>query len=251
MSQPAFGISIRRYQRLGLALVLALGGGVGGWAALASLAGAVVAPATVAVESYPKKVQHLEGGIVAEILVKNGDRVAAGDTLLRLDETKARASLQIVASQLRELEARRARLLAERDGRSEMGAPPDPAAFADPEGQRVWQGQARLLDVRRETREGKKQQQRERIAQFEQSIVGLNAQQRSKEQQIVFIRKELASLRELEGEKLVTQTRLLAFEREGARLEGDRAWVISEIARAQVQIAPVTAWAEWQFHGTK
>jgi HlyD family secretion protein len=236
MTGAALRTSILRYQFLGLALVLILVGGLGAWAAVASIASAVIAPATVVVESYPKKVQHREGGIVAEIPVSNGDRIAAGETLLRLDETEARASLQIVESQLREYTARRARLLAERDGRSELQPPSDPDAIADPEAARIWQAQARLLTARRETRAGKKQQLRERIGQLEQSIIGLKAQERSKERQAELIRQELSVLYQLEGDKLVTKNRLLALEREAVRLEGERAQLIADIARTHVQI---------------
>ena len=236
MTNTALTTSIRRYQLLGLALVLVLVGGLGAWAAVTSVASAVIAPATVVVESYPKKVQHREGGIVAEIPVSNGDRITAGDTLLRLDETEARASLQIVESQLLEHMARHARLLAERDDLPEMGPPSDPNAFAEPEAQKIWQGQARLLAARRETRAGKKQQLQERIGQLEQSIIGLKAQERSKERQVELIRQELAVLHHLEGDKLVTKNRLLALEREGARYEGEQAQLMAEVARTQVRI---------------
>ena len=99
----------------GLAVVALLFVVFGGWAASASLSSAVIAPGRVVVDSSIKKIQHPTGGIVKEINVKNGDRVEAGDILLRLDDTQTRATLGIVQSQLIELTAREARLAAERD----------------------------------------------------------------------------------------------------------------------------------------
>ena len=100
---------------MGLAITVFLVGGVGGWAATTQLAGAVIAPGTIVVESSVKKVQHPTGGVVGEILVKEGDEVEAGQIVLRLDDTVTRATLGVVRSQLDELMAREARLLAERD----------------------------------------------------------------------------------------------------------------------------------------
>ena len=98
-----------------MAIVVLLVGGVGGWATTTQLAGAVIAPGTIVVESSVKKVQHPTGGVVGEILVKEGGEVEAGQVVLRLDDTVTRATLGVVRSQLDELMAREARLLAERD----------------------------------------------------------------------------------------------------------------------------------------
>src|SRR5690348_6585635 len=107
---------IRKLNLLGCtALVVALGG-VGGWASTTQIAGAVIATGSVVVESNVKKVQHLNGGIVGEILVREGSEVEADQVLLRLDDTLTRATLGVVQSQLDLYVAREARLLAERDG---------------------------------------------------------------------------------------------------------------------------------------
>ena len=98
--------SLRKFQVFGLVVLLLLTGGMGGWAAYASIAGAVVASAQVVVESNSKKVQHLEGGIVSHINVRNGDLVKAGDVILRLDDTETKAGLGIINAQLNELLAR-------------------------------------------------------------------------------------------------------------------------------------------------
>src|SRR5664279_6250972 len=108
--------SIRRYTVAGIVIVLILTGGVGVWAATAEISGALIAPGTIVVESNVKKVQHLTGGVVGQLLVHDGERVKAGDLLVCLDDTIMRANLAIVTKALTELSARKARLEAERDG---------------------------------------------------------------------------------------------------------------------------------------
>src|SRR5918998_4840291 len=108
--------SIRRHLLAGLAAIFVLVGGIGGWAATTELAGAVIAPGVLVVESDVKKVQHPTGGVVAELNVREGDDVVAGDVIMRLDDTVTRANLAIVVKSLQQLEARQARLEAERDG---------------------------------------------------------------------------------------------------------------------------------------
>ena len=107
--------TIRKLNLVGLAITAFLVAGVGGWAAATQLAGAVIAPGTIVVESSVKKVQHPTGGVVGEILVKEGAEVEAGQIVLRLDDTVTKATLGVVRSQLDELMAREARLLAERE----------------------------------------------------------------------------------------------------------------------------------------
>src|SRR5437867_8684299 len=114
---------IRKLNLLGCALVVLLIGGFGGWATTSELSGAVIAPGTVVVESYVKKVQHPTGGIVAEIPVKEGSVVEEGRIVMRLDDTKTRAALGVFLTQLDELLARQARLVAERDGSENIAFP--------------------------------------------------------------------------------------------------------------------------------
>src|SRR5450759_2018699 len=108
--------AIRRLNLFGLAIIFLLVGGIGGWASITQLAGAVIAPGSVVVESSVKKVQHPTGGVVGEILVKEGDSVEEGQIVMRLDDTVTRSTLGVVRSQLDENTVREARLLAERDG---------------------------------------------------------------------------------------------------------------------------------------
>src|SRR6202040_2024467 len=118
-------LSIRLHLIVGIAVVVVLAGGLGGWASTAQISGALIAPGAVVVDSNVKKVQHPTGGVVGEVRVRDGDRVKAGDTLVRLDETVTRANLAIVHKGLIELYARKARLAAERDGTETVTTPKD------------------------------------------------------------------------------------------------------------------------------
>src|SRR6476661_5972591 len=115
--------SIRRYTIAGTAVVVFLTFGVGVWATTTEIAGALIAPGTIVVESNIKKVQHPTGGVIGELRVKDGDQVKAGDLLVRLDDTVTRANLAIVTKTLTELTARKARLSAERDGSDSIKFP--------------------------------------------------------------------------------------------------------------------------------
>jgi HlyD family secretion protein len=124
--------AVRRHILGGTIGAAALVCGVGGWAATAEFSGAVITSGFLVVESDVKKVQHPTGGVVGELLVKEGDQVAAGDVLVRLDETVARANLAIITKALDESAARRARLEAERDGGTAVAFLPDVLARAGP-----------------------------------------------------------------------------------------------------------------------
>lgn len=223
--------------RLGLVAVIALVFGLGVWSALASIQGAVIAPATVIVKSKWKKVQHMEGGIVAEIAVRDGDRVAAGDLLIRLDDIETQANLTILRGRLDELYAREARLIAERDGTSVLATPPGLSERAHLAGvNQILSAQQRLLQARQATMRGRRGQLDQRIAQLREGLVGLEAQKSSLQRQIGLIARELESLAGLRKKRLVPEKRVLALEREQARLDGELGRVISEIAQSGVRI---------------
>jgi HlyD family secretion protein len=230
--------TIRRCNRVGLWLLLAFFGGIGGWAATFHLSGAVIAPGTIVVESSVKKVQHPTGGVVGEILVKEGDRVEAGQILVRLDETMTKASLGIVLSQREEFLARQARLMAERDGADNVVFPEDLLhRKAEPLVANAIAGELNLFRSRRQALEGQRAQLRERIAQISKEIEGLSAQLRAKEKEISFIEQELAGVTELYNKKLVTVVRYNQLQRDEARLGGERGNIIAEIARARGRIS--------------
>ena len=126
--------SIRRHIVVGCAVVAFLAIGLGGWASTAEISGALIAPGSLVVDSNVKKVQHPTGGVVGEVRAHDGDRVKAGDILIRLDETVTRANLAIVTKGLTELYARKARLAAERDGADTVAMPKELADRAgDPD----------------------------------------------------------------------------------------------------------------------
>src|SRR5262245_21875416 len=197
--------AIHRLNMIGLAVVVVLVGGVGGWATTAQLSGAVIAPGTVVVESNVKKVQHPSGGVVGEIFVKEGSPVEAGQVVLRLDDTVTRATLGVVRSQLDEFTAREARLLAERDDADRVVFPaPLQARRSDPSVATALAGEETLFASRRSARTGQRAQLRERIAQTNEEIRGLSAQQTAKEAEIALIGKELVGVTDLYEKNLVS-----------------------------------------------
>lgn len=240
--QTSSKASIRRHIILGVSLVALVAGGVGGWAATSEISGAVIASGSVVVDSNVKKIQHPSGGIVTKILVHNGDRVAAGDPVVLLDATLAKASLAIVTKRLAELKTREARLWAERDGASLMERPTGPMLETQTPAQRalldhIFKAETRLFDLRRSARVGQKQQLRERIAQLHSEVAGLRAQTTAKADEIRLIQRELDGARGLWQKKLMSITRLTALEREATRLAGQHAQLLTAIAASRGRIA--------------
>jgi HlyD family secretion protein len=217
-----------------LLLAILLGGG---WLALVPLAGAVVVPGNLVVQSNVKTIQHPTGGVVAEIKVANGARVAAGDLLLRLDATQARASLQTVSKQLDESRARIARLTAERDGLSEPEFPSALMARSVDENVRsVVASEVSLFKARYDGRKSQKELLQSKIAQLSQETSGLEAQVDSKAQQLELIAGELVGVKELYDKRLVPLMRLTTLQRETARIEGERGQLTSSIAETRSKI---------------
>ncbi len=230
--------SIRRHLLVGSAAALVLLGGVGGWATTTELSGAVIAPGQLVVDSNVKKVQHPAGGVVGELRVKDGDRVKAGEVVVRLDETQARANWAIVTKAIDKLEARQARGEAERDGADRISFPADLLARKDdPDVQRVTAGEQRLFEIRRGAREGQKAQLKEQIAQLGQQIQGTAEQEAAKAKEIDWIKRELKGVRDLWKQSLVPFSRVTTLERDGARLEGERGALIATAAQARGRIA--------------
>ena len=229
--------SIRRHQMAGLLVAGLVVGGVASWAAATDISGAVIAPGVLMVDSYVKKVQHPVGGIVGEILARNGDRVKAGDVVLRLDATITRANLAIVSKGLTELLARKARLEAERDGAEAVTVPPELASTSsDPDVTHAIAGERRLFEVRRTSRVGQKAQLRQRIEQLNEEIKGLTVQTEAKSREVELIQRELKGTRELWEKNLVPISKLTALEREATRTEGEKGQLISSVAQAKAKI---------------
>ena len=232
------GHSIKRHVVAGVAVVLVLVGGVGGWAATTQLSGAVIAPGSIVVDSNVKKVQHPTGGVVGEVRARDGDRVKLGDIVVRLDETVTRANLAIVTKGLNELRSRKARLEAERDGAETIAFPDDLLSReSDPDVASAVSSERKLFQLRRTARVGQKAQLRERIAQLQEEIGGLTAQQKSKAREVTLIERELEGVQELYKKNLIQLTRLTQLEREATRLEGERAQLTASVAQAKGKIA--------------
>jgi HlyD family secretion protein len=234
------GISIRRHLLGGVILALLLTVGLGGWATTTELSGAVIAPGSVVVDSNVKKVQHLTGGIVGELLVRDGQRVRASEVVLRLDDTVTRVNLAIVTKGLDEMTARQARLASERDQAEEVAFPPALLARAnEPDVTAAVHSEGKLFDLRRNARLGQKSQLRERIAQLDEEVRGYTALQEAKAEEIELIQRELEGVRALWNKNLVQINRLISLEREAARLKGERAQSVAAIAQSRGKIGEI------------
>ena len=232
--------SIRTHLLGGLAVVALLAGGVGGLAATTELSGAVIAPGSLVVDSNVKKVQHPTGGVVGELRARDGDKVKAGDIVVRLDETITQANLAIVVKSLNELQSRLARLEAERDNVDAIVFPAELLARADdPELARSMTGERNLFEFRKSARAGQKAQLRERIAQLKEEIQGLTGQVAAKKRETELIGQELEGVRDLWRKNLVQIQRVTALERDAARLEGERGQLIASTAQAKGKISEI------------
>lgn len=232
--------SIRFHLIIGLAVVLVLGGGLGGWAATAQLAGALIAPGSVVVDTNVKKVQHPTGGVVGEVRARDGDIVKAGDIVVRLDDTVTKAGLAIVTKNLNGLWARAARLEAEQRGADRVTFPNQLLEqMADEDVKNVIGSETKLFNVRSTGRVGQKQQLRERISQLNEEIAGLSAQEQAKTREIALVEKELVGVRGLFDQQLVQISRLTVLERDAARLAGERAQFIAARAQAKGKITEI------------
>lgn len=210
----------------------------GAWSVLAPLESAAIAAGVIEAETSRKTIQHLEGGIIGEILVKDGDAVAAGQALIRLNDVKARTQLVALTGQLWDALAREARLLAERDKRDQIQYPDSLTQQArDPGVQLVMAGQSKIFHARRSAFDSKVALIKQRIAQVREEIVGLRAQETASRKRATLLNDEAAGLRQLLGKGFVPKPRVLALEREIVETEGKRGDLMAQIARAQQTIA--------------
>lgn len=233
-SSPAY----QRYVRIGYIGVALLVFGLFGWAALANIRGAVVAPGSVAVDGKPAIIQHLDGGIVGEIYVRDGQSVTAGDPLIRLDPTEIDANREIVEIQLNETRARVERLKTERDGLRVISFPQDllDAAANEPRVARAINGQRDLFAARRAAGDGQRAQLRQRIDQSESQITGLSALIRATTEQLDKVLEERDAKQEILEKGFIGRPAVLALEREALRMQGDIQSRQSEIDRLRSQI---------------
>lgn len=226
----------RPIRRKGMIIVLLTFGLLGGWAALAPLDSAALAPGVVTVKSYRKTVQHLEGGIVRELRVHDGDQVEAGDILLVLDNTQARAEAEMIRSQLIAAQEQQARLEAERDGLEQ----PAPVPGLDPDDPRVREArdsEARIFLTRRAALQGEIGMQQRTIGQIKEQITGYRAVIVQKERLARSYESEVGDLRGLLKDGYVDKQRLTDQERSLTRTIAEVAEHKAESARAQQQMA--------------
>ncbi|MEI9886712.1 MAG: HlyD family type I secretion periplasmic adaptor subunit [Rhizomicrobium sp.] len=206
-----------------------------GWAALAPLGSAILAPGVIVVESHRKAIQHLEGGIVREIHVTEGQRVAAGQLLIALDDAQARSTLDMLRGEADALAAQEARLIAERDGRSEVTFPADLIDRAsDPHVADAMQGELNTFNTRRQTVAKQIDILTQRNTQNDRIVGGLRYEATSINRQIELIDQETASVQQLYAKGLSTLPRLLALQRQAADLGGQRGQIAEKIAQVQL-----------------
>ncbi|MEM6617995.1 MAG: HlyD family type I secretion periplasmic adaptor subunit [Pseudomonadota bacterium] len=231
--------SAKRPMFFGMAAVGVLFGVLGIWGNFATISGAIIASGMIQVETLRQVVQHPQGGVVGAINVKEGDVVSAGDVLIRFDDKLLRSELSTVEGQLDEIMARRARLQAERDGDDTLAFDPElwERAKTNQEIADLIAGQTRLFEARRDSLDQQVEQLTERKQQVRLQIGGVQAQLASSQLQVELIEKELDDQRSLLARELTQASRVLALEREAARLNGSIGELEAAAARGGAQIA--------------
>ncbi|MBR0975304.1 HlyD family type I secretion periplasmic adaptor subunit [Bradyrhizobium japonicum] len=230
--------SIKNIALAGWVIIAIFFGGIGAWAVTAPLNGAVVANAVVKVDGNRKSVQHLDGGIVKELRVREGDKVRAGDVLIVLDETQARAEYEVLTQQWVVLRATEVRLLTELDHGSELKMPSDLKAHSDdPYLKSVWSGQVSQFESRRAALDGQRSVIREKINQLGSQIVGAGAQVKAFTDQINSVHSEAKDIAPLVERGLIARPRIMQLERSAYGLEGQIADANANMAKARQAIA--------------
>jgi HlyD family type I secretion membrane fusion protein len=231
----------RRVATIGIGIIVGTFGVLGLWAAVAPLNSAVVAHGTVAVQSSRQTVQHLEGGIIAKILIHEGDHVHVGQSLFQLDPVQTQASVSISRNQLFTLLARRDRLSAERDGRSVLIFSPEiQAQSANPDVAQAMTDEQRQFLERRATINSQIAVLNTRISEYRTEMQGMATERASMEQQVGYLDDEISGLTELYRQNLVPKPRLLALQRERAQLQGQIGRSVSDRARTEKSIGETT-----------
>jgi epimerase transport system membrane fusion protein len=227
--------SMETPKRVGLFIFFLVFGVFGFWAGFAPLDGAARATGVVTVESYTKVIQHLEGGIVGEILVRNGDVVAAGDSLLVLDNTQPLAGLGIANAQFVALKSREARLVAESSGSQSISFPAvlmQAGSDADAE----MASERQIFLARKAARDGEVEVLEQREDQLASRVTGLEAVRISKLELAASFSEELIDVRELLEEGFSDKQRLRELERSYSSYSGEAADLTANISTTQMQI---------------
>ena len=231
---PKPPISAESYMRFALIVIATVFGGITLWSMIAPIQAAVTAPGQVVVEGNRKAVQHLEGGVVADILVREGALVQQNDVIVRLDDTVPKANLSLIDGQLAEVYARRSRLIAERDGLNGTAPPVGlPEVMEKPLFAEKIAGQQRLFEARSTTAQTQISLLQERVTQQEERISGLRVQIRSLTSQIAIISDELEGVRDLLRDGYSTKIRENELERNYEALRGERGALTAAVAESQ------------------
>ena len=229
--------SWRRVAATGYVLIFLTFGVVGVWATVAKIDRAVAAPGVVAIETNRKTVQHLEGGIVRDILVKEGQSVDQGAVLFRLENVQAQANFRALENQLHLRLAVEARLVAERDQKAEITLPEETASSSDGGvDDHIVADEVAEFNKRRSSLQNQVDVLKSRIDQLGDEIHGAQLQKDATEHQVEYINKELIGLKQLSEKNLVPVTRVYAMERERERLQGSIGEAISNIAKSNEQV---------------
>lgn len=232
---PAVITGIEFPLRVGMTILFLVFGVFGAWAVIAPLDSAAHAPGFVTVESYKKMVQHLEGGIVREIIARNGDHVEASDVLLRLDDTQPLAQLEIANAQRAALAAIEARLIAERDGLAAVSYP-EFLSSGDLDAQAEMQAQNEIFAARKAAIDGSIEVLEQRIGQLESRAEGLRALKETREALAASYLEELEDTRALLSQGFSDKLRLRELERNYASAQGDAADLTANISSTEIQI---------------
>ena len=236
---PAIWSSTRGALSRGFAALAVLVVGLIGWSVFASISGAVIVSGWVAIESRNQVVEHIDGGTVRDILVRDGDTVAAGEVLLRFDDVVPRSEEAILRAQYAELRAQRNRLEAEFRSADRVVWDAELAALGESDAEigEILAGQERLFRARNDARTGEAAQLRERIGQARQEIAGLEARAASLKQQSELVDEELAAKRRLLQQGAVDRGAVLGLERTAENLQGLAGLSVAAIARTRGRIA--------------
>ncbi|MBK8196785.1 MAG: HlyD family type I secretion periplasmic adaptor subunit [Acidobacteria bacterium] len=231
------GALLRQYLVVGWGIIALVFGGLIAWSVFAPFEGAVLTAGQISVESNQQAVQHLEGGIVREIYVREADAVTAGQKLLSLDATSTSASLQALEARLYGLLGTEARLVAERDGTDTLVLRAGFEAFADrPDMQAVLASQKSLMGARSDNLGTQGTILRQRIDQLNTRIAGMQNEISAKDDQIALVDDEISRFETLMERGQAVITRVLALKRDRARLQGEKDALTSDIAATRVQI---------------
>ena len=239
MSDPNIRTRVRFPMLVGMVAVVLMLSGLGAWSVGTQISGAVVSTGTVQVQSDRQVIQHPDGGVVGEILARDGDNVAAGDVLLRLDGTFLRSELSIVENQIAEIFTRRARLIAERDALEApdfSGAPSLETVSFDTLSELI-EGQRNLFHARLASLNQEKRSLQEQQTQIRRQIEGLEAQLVALNRQRELISEDLEDAQTLFERGLIQGPRLSELLREDARLQGELGNLTSLVAEAETRIS--------------